>query len=1061
MCLRSEGEIKLNRRPSGAASAAGSYCRTLHMRPAALWHRTRHLKTLIPGGASVLPFSSSTCFSFPRSSPVRTEGGTVQRLSAASGSLPEDGCGPGIEGRSKRKLTRSSKVPSETPDSPLLPNGVDHGTSDPSGSFEQSGAVGLPPPWLLQEAYENLLLTLHPQIQHRAAYSSGDGGSVEPTLSLYCPIEGGEYVIDATVREIASRARADVVVIDALDLAAGEHGKYGKSASIINFHSNPLHHSPTPTLIGRQLWARNEKDEEIDGEGMGLPFIFGEPQSFTIQIPVGVQSTSFRAARGTPSGASIVPLARHGPSQQTKAFFHEIINIDQPVPICSASVDKAEASSARPRLIYIKDFPLIASQFSSWYPALLGAVRTRRQNGNPRSSLPISQPTTIVFGITPPLIGPSRPSSKLPSSQSVVSVLTGNSLTSTKLPRPESWSEGDSKSRERRLRERLRKWQKGDDWLSELPHFGGTSLPHKYPRVLRADSSLLGSDNILSIPTGSSPRASLDPVAANKNGYFRVVGVVPASRDPTMEATGRFSRRLHYNEMAFKMAVADAGGSLQGHIALPTSDPTKVESSLSALTVAWTQSLEPWKILKAAADAVVASRLGVLGVQRTESLDLVTITWSDVERTIISEADAQQLRKDWIESSASALVDEEKADVDAVREESTNDVDEILESVKRDPDLDQHEQRLLGCIVDSATMPTTFKSVHLPPATVDSVRTIVSLPLLHPEAFATGILKTHSMNGVLLFGPPGTGKTLLARAICKESGARMMLIKPSDVMDMYVGEGEKLVRSVFTLARRLSPCVVFLDEIDALFGHRVSSRDGGSAMAHRGVITEFMQEMDGLKSSRDQSVIVIGATNRPFDLDDAVLRRLPRRLLIDLPGPTEREEILKILLRDETLSRDVDLGALAKRTDAFSGSDLKHLCIAAALDAVKENVDVPWAVPSRSPTPATKFENDQLVPDMKTIGPPHNAQGIDPKEQHLLSRTLSLRHFNKALREITPSASEALGTLVAIRKWNEEFGEGSKGRRRRAWGDRFGFSAIGATTSDSTELNTVEPHQSI
>lgn len=109
------------------------------------------------------------------------------------------------------------------------------------------------------------------------------------------------------------------------------------------------------------------------------------------------------------------------------------------------------------------------------------------------------------------------------------------------------------------------------------------------------------------------------------------------------------------------------------------------------------------------------------------------------------------------------------------------------------------------------------------------------------------------------------------------------------LLRQYVGEGEKLVRSVFSLARRLAPCVVFIDEIDALFGARSSSRDTGGGFVHRGVITEFMQEMDGLKSSNMDNVIVIGATNRPFDLDDAVLRRLPRRLLVDLPGENERE----------------------------------------------------------------------------------------------------------------------------------------------------------------------------
>lgn len=143
------------------------------------------------------------------------------------------------------------------------------------------------------------------------------------------------------------------------------------------------------------------------------------------------------------------------------------------------------------------------------------------------------------------------------------------------------------------------------------------------------------------------------------------------------------------------------------------------------------------------------------------------------------------------------------------------------------------------------------------------------------------ILHTHILTG--------TGKTLVVRALAKEAGSRMLVITPADVMDMYVGEGEKLVKAVFTLARRLSPCVIFLDEIDALFGARMPSRESGGAFAHRGVITEFMQEMDGLKTSRDDNVMVIGATNRPFDLDDAILRRLPRRLLVDLPGAKERE----------------------------------------------------------------------------------------------------------------------------------------------------------------------------
>lgn len=119
---------------------------------------------------------------------------------------------------------------------------------------------------------------------------------------------------------------------------------------------------------------------------------------------------------------------------------------------------------------------------------------------------------------------------------------------------------------------------------------------------------------------------------------------------------------------------------------------------------------------------------------------------------------------------------------------------------------------------------------------------------------------------------------------------------------------------------------MFIDEIDSLFEARMPPRETGGALAHRGVITQFMSEMDGLRSnSQDQRVIVIGATNRPFDLDDAVLRRLPRRLLIDLPGEKERKEILRILLQEENVAEDVDLDDITKRTGDFSGSDLKRL----------------------------------------------------------------------------------------------------------------------------------------
>jgi SpoVK/Ycf46/Vps4 family AAA+-type ATPase len=180
--------------------------------------------------------------------------------------------------------------------------------------------------------------------------------------------------------------------------------------------------------------------------------------------------------------------------------------------------------------------------------------------------------------------------------------------------------------------------------------------------------------------------------------------------------------------------------------------------------------------------------------------------------------------------------------------------------------------------------------VYLPPATIDAMRTIVSLPLVHPEAFAHGILKEHGLRGSLLFGPPGTGKTHVVRALARESGAHMLALTPSRVLDPGLGASEKTVHATFALARRLAPCVIFVDELDALFAERSTEGGGGVGRAYRAILTEFMQEMDGLLS-KNEDVVVIGATNRPFDLDDALLRRLPVRLLVDLPREKDREGV--------------------------------------------------------------------------------------------------------------------------------------------------------------------------
>jgi len=258
-------------------------------------------------------------------------------------------------------------------------------------------------------------------------------------------------------------------------------------------------------------------------------------------------------------------------------------------------------------------------------------------------------------------------------------------------------------------------------------------------------------------------------------------------------------------------------------------------------------------------------------------------------------------------------------------------------------------------------------------------------------------------------GPPGTGKTMLAKAVVKESKATVLEVSGAQIYEKYVGEGEKMVRAVFSLAKKLSPCVVFIDEADAIFGSRSSA---GNRNTHREIINQFLREWDGMN---DHSVLMMVASNRPFDLDDAVLRRLPRRLLIDLPVAKDREAILRIHLKSEALDDSVDLTKLAGQTSFYSGSDLKNLCVAAALACVREeNVLVT----------AHKDDKDFKLPER---------------------RTLTSKHFDKAIEEISASISEDMSSLIAIRKFDERYGD-RRGRRKKA---AYGFGGADAVIDEN------------
>ncbi|KAH6789529.1 AAA-type ATPase family protein [Perilla frutescens var. frutescens] len=207
---------------------------------------------------------------------------------------------------------------------------------------------------------------------------------------------------------------------------------------------------------------------------------------------------------------------------------------------------------------------------------------------------------------------------------------------------------------------------------------------------------------------------------------------------------------------------------------------------------------------------------------------------------------------------------------------------------------------------------------------------MIILPTKRRDLF-TGLRKP--AKGLLLFGPPGTGKTLLAKAVASESNATFFNVSASSLTSKWVGEGEKLVRTLFQVAISRQPSVIFIDEIDSIMSTRTESENEAS----RRLKSEFLVQFDGVASNSGDLVTVIGATNKPQELDDAVLRRLVKRIYIPLPDANARKVLLKHKLKGHAFSLpDRDLERLVAETDGYSGSDLQALCEEAAMMPIRE-----------------------------------------------------------------------------------------------------------------------------
>ena len=245
--------------------------------------------------------------------------------------------------------------------------------------------------------------------------------------------------------------------------------------------------------------------------------------------------------------------------------------------------------------------------------------------------------------------------------------------------------------------------------------------------------------------------------------------------------------------------------------------------------------------------------------------------------------------------------------------------------------LREHELEVASDVISPSEIDVTFADIGGLQDIARQLQRHVLLPVTHPELFRQSKL-LRPPKGILLHGPPGTGKTLLARAIAKEASVTFIALNPARLLSKWFGESNKLAMAYFTLAAKLSPSILFIDEIDCLFRSRGHEHEA-TAM----IKSQFLSLWDGLLTApANQHVIVVAATNKPADVDPAVLRRLPLSFQVDLPSAAGREDVLRLLLRDEPLAAGVDLHALAAATDGYSGSDLDQLCKTAAMRALDE-----------------------------------------------------------------------------------------------------------------------------
>ncbi|PON97734.1 Spastin [Trema orientale] len=349
------------------------------------------------------------------------------------------------------------------------------------------------------------------------------------------------------------------------------------------------------------------------------------------------------------------------------------------------------------------------------------------------------------------------------------------------------------------------------------------------------------------------------------------------------------------------------------------------------------------------------------------------------------------------------------------------------------PPDNEFEKRIRPEVIPASEIGVTFADIGALDEIKESLQELVMLPLRRPDLFSGGLLKP--CRGILLFGPPGTGKTMMAKAIAKEAGASFINVSMSTITSKWFGEDEKNVRALFTLAAKVSPTIIFVDEVDSMLGQRSRA---GEHEAMRKIKNEFMTHWDGLLTKPGERILVLAATNRPFDLDEAIIRRFERRILVGLPSLENREMILKTLLAKEKVEEGLDYKDLASMTEGYSGSDLKNLCTTAAYRPVRELIQQERL---------KDLEKLRITADGKNLGEASNskerqaaevassektAETVGDKEGRVITlRPLNMEDFRLAKNQVAASFAAEGSIMNELKQWNDQYGEGGSRKKQQ------------------------------